>query len=164
MNILKKILIVLVIIVAVLVAAYYSLIFFVSKNEALLRDFAYEIGLKKISCRECVAHFPSDIPDDMRETMSIHLHTKDDAGSESVVLVLHANENYIRNELSKYKFVDEVTNDRIVTYRTIDLVYLSNAVELKPYKFYLIQDNPQHTKSFGFAVYENDIVYFYSKY
>ena len=163
-SIVKKVLIILAILAVIIAAAFYSLTNYVEKNSDKVLEFAYKHNLKSIKCKECVKHFPKEIPSSDINTVKYSAQILSDEHPDGIYLQVDVDEKYIKEELAKYRFVNVVANEQINGYRALSMVYANGTIDLKNYKFYLIYDNDDHTTSYGIGVAGNTIVYFYAVY
>ena len=124
----------------------------------------YQKSLKYITNQSGVKHFPAKIPENARN-ITIY---KDAGyfGSEKIYLKFITNKQYIKNELSKYDFVEvEKPEERN---RNLEFLSLSPGnISLYTYNLYIIKKGCNERRrcfSYGIAVNNklNEILYYYS--
>ena len=146
--------------VQILIPSLIWLYFIFSLTPGTIDDIReYKKALSEIDCKECIEHFPTEIPNNAQNPI-LYKNTHHLFGSEVITLRFDANEQYINEELNKYKYQKTLTPKNAPYDYAIGTAM--NNPPIEEYKVYVIHQENEYKKAYGIGIKRNNILYFYS--
>lgn len=122
----------------------------------------YKKAKSKIERQEYIKHFPAEIPANAKD-IQLHQSYGSWFGSEGITLKFKANKDYIKNELSKYRYKKIINHDSNNVHESFEFYTDNGRISANHCKEYII-DFEKYKYGCGICVNinQNEIIYYYS--